>query len=69
MADLFDTPATAEPPQSPAARPLADRIRPVRMEDVIGQDKVLAPEGPLGSMLEAGSLSSLILWGPPGSLT
>ncbi|MEO1961090.1 MAG: replication-associated recombination protein A, partial [Paracoccus sp. (in: a-proteobacteria)] len=66
MADLFDTPATAEPPQSPAARPLADRIRPVRMEDVIGQDKVLAPEGPLGSMLEAGSLSSLILWGPPG---
>ena len=36
------------------------------MEDVIGQDKVLAPEGPLGSMLEAGSLSSLILWGPPG---
>ncbi|MGR3417657.1 replication-associated recombination protein A [Paracoccus sp. (in: a-proteobacteria)] len=66
MADLFDTPATAEPPQSPAARPLADRIRPVRMEYVIGQDKVLAPEGPLGSMLEAGSLSSLILWGPPG---
>ena len=45
---------------------MADRIRPVRMGEVIGQDRVLGPEGPLGSMLAAGSLSSLILWGPPG---
>jgi len=45
---------------------LADRIRPVRLSEVIGQARVLGPDGPLGSMLAAGSLSSLILWGPPG---
>ena len=66
MADLFDPSPSSAPPPPPAVRPLADRIRPVRMEDVIGQDKVLGPEGPLGAMLASGSLSSLILWGPPG---
>lgn len=45
---------------------MADRIRPTRLSEVIGQGKVLGPDGPLGSMLAAGSLSSLILWGPPG---
>jgi len=63
MADLFDTPATRTPN---GPRPLADRLRPKTLSDVIGQAKVLSPEGPLGSMLAAGSLSSLILWGPPG---
>jgi putative ATPase len=62
MADLFDTPATA--PQGP--RPLADRLRPRRLADVVGQEKVLSRDGPLGAMLAAGSLSSLVLWGPPG---
>ncbi|WP_372802718.1 replication-associated recombination protein A [Paracoccus seriniphilus] len=66
MADLFDTSDTSSPPAPPAARPLADRIRPTRMSDVIGQEKVLGPDGPLGSMLSSHSLSSLILWGPPG---
>ncbi|WCR14652.1 replication-associated recombination protein A [Paracoccus seriniphilus] len=66
MADLFDTSDTSSPPAPPAARPLADRIRPARMSDVIGQEKVLGPDGPLGSMLSSHSLSSLILWGPPG---
>ncbi len=47
-------------------RPLADRIRPARLSEVIGQDQVLGPDGPLGAMLAAHSLSSLILWGPPG---
>ncbi len=63
MADLFDspTPAAADGP-----RPLADRLRPRRLSDVIGQGHVLSPEGPLGAMLAAKSLSSLILWGPPG---
>lgn len=65
MADLFDTPAGAAPHHS-APRPLADRLRPHTLAEVIGQDKVLSPEGPLGAMLAAGSLSSLILWGPPG---
>ncbi|WP_411956834.1 replication-associated recombination protein A [Paracoccus homiensis] len=66
MADLFDTPSDSNAPPQPAVRPLADRIRPARLSDVIGQDKVLGSDGPLGSMLDAGSLSSLILWGPPG---
>ena len=66
MPDLFDANPLSDPPPSPAVRPLADRIRPVRMGDVIGQDKVLGPDGPLGSMLASKSLSSLILWGPPG---
>jgi putative ATPase len=65
MADLFDT-SPAEPRADNAPRPLADRLRPKTLVDVIGQDKVLAAEGPLGSMLASGALSSLILWGPPG---
>ena len=62
MADLFDTPATA--PNAP--RPLADRLRPRTLAEVIGQAHLLSPQGPLGAMLAAHSLSSLILWGPPG---
>jgi len=63
MADLFDTPSAPAPD---APRPLADRLRPKTLAEVIGQEKVLSPDGPLGAMLTAGSLSSLILWGPPG---
>jgi putative ATPase len=64
MADLFDT-APAPAPDS-AARPLADRLRPASLGDVIGQEGVIGPEGPLGIMLAGGHLSSIILWGPPG---
>ena len=64
MADLFDTAAAQPAPGAP--RPLADRLRPRSLSEVIGQAHVLGPEGPLGAMLAAGSLSSLILWGPPG---
>jgi putative ATPase len=64
MADLFDPPSGETHPAAP--RPLADRLRPAAIAEVIGQDHVLSPEGPLGAMLAAGSLSSLILWGPPG---
>ena len=64
MADLFDTAASTSAPS--ANRPLADRLRPGALSEVIGQDKLLDPEGPLGAMLGSGSLSSLILWGPPG---
>ena len=62
MSDLFETRHTP----SDAPRPLADRLRPRSLAQVIGQRQVLSPEGPLGSMLAAHSLSSLILWGPPG---
>lgn len=63
MADLFDTSPDSG---TQMQRPLADRIRPAKLADVVGQQGVLGPDGPLGSMLAAGSLSSLILWGPPG---
>jgi putative ATPase len=47
--------------------PLADRLRPGRLEEVLGQDQLLGDEGPLARMVEAGRLASLIFWGPPGS--
>src|SRR6056297_3341077 len=66
--DLFtstDTPAGArDEPKGP--RPLADRLRPASLSEVIGQDHILGPDGSLRIMLDSGSLSSLILWGPPG---
>ena len=65
MQDLFDTASGSDTPPA-APRPLADRIRPTKIAEVIGQTKVLGPDGPLGSMLASASLSSLILWGPPG---
>lgn len=65
MADLFDT-VPRETAGAAAPRPLADRLRPRTLSEVIGQEQVLSPEGPLGAMLASRSLSSLILWGPPG---
>ncbi|UMA65532.1 replication-associated recombination protein A [Roseivivax marinus] len=67
MADLFDQDPTARAEaESRAPRPLADRLRPARLSDVIGQAHVIGPEGPLGTMLASGALSSLVFWGPPG---
>jgi putative ATPase len=63
MADLFDTGASVP---DTAPRPLADRLRPKSLREVIGQEQVLGPDAPLGVMLSSGSLSSLIFWGPPG---
>ena len=63
MADLFDT-APTDAPAGP--RPLADRLRPKALSEVIGQQQVLGPDAPLGVMLASGSLSSLVFWGPPG---
>ncbi len=72
MADLFDPLHDAPPPlagraAAEAPRPLADRLRPRRLEDVVGQEHLLGPDGPLGRMLAEGTLGSIILWGPPGS--
>lgn len=56
-------------PETPAvssSRPLPDRLRPETIEDVVGQDHLTGPDGPIRRMLAAGNLSSLILWGPPG---
>ena len=52
--------------ESQAPRPLADRLRPRRLAEVVGQDHLLAPEAPLGRMVAAGRLASMVLWGPPG---
>ncbi len=69
--DLFGPPpATPGAPPAPpddARRPLADRLRPRALEEVVGQDHLVGPEGTLTRMLARGSLASLILWGPPGT--
>jgi putative ATPase len=49
-----------------APRPLADRLRPRRLADVIGQDHLLASEAPIGRMVASRRLASMVLWGPPG---
>ena len=63
--DLFGAPEAAPAPPE-AVRPLADRLRPATLSDVVGQDHLLGAEGSLARMLARGSLASLILWGPPG---
>jgi putative ATPase len=50
-----------------APRPLADKLRPVRLAEVVGQDHLLGPDGALTRMLDTRSLGSLIFWGPPGT--
>jgi putative ATPase len=50
-----------------APRPLADKLRPQRLAEVVGQDHLLGPDGTLTRMLETRSLGSLIFWGPPGT--
>ncbi|MEP1964971.1 replication-associated recombination protein A [Tateyamaria sp.] len=62
MADLF----ASEPPAETGHRPLADRLRPQKLSEVIGQRQVLGPDAPLTVMLQAGALGSLVFWGPPG---
>jgi putative ATPase len=52
--------------EAQAPRPLADRLRPAVLEDVVGQDHLLAPEAPVGRMLGQGRVASMVLWGPPG---
>ena len=52
--------------ESQAPRPLADRLRPSRLSEVVGQDHLLGPEGPIGRMVAQDRLASMVLWGPPG---
>ena len=63
MSDLFGAAGL----EKDAPRPLADRLRPAALADVVGQDHLLNPDGPLGRMIAAGRPSSMILWGPPGT--
>jgi putative ATPase len=65
---LFDTtpPESAPSTGVDRTRPLADRMRPERFEDFVGQDHILGPGKPLRAQIERGELGSIILWGPPG---
>src|SRR6201747_3212497 len=63
MTDLFA--AAGLTPEAP--RPLADRLRPQTLAEVVGQDHLLGPEGPIARMAAPHRLSSMILWGPPGT--
>ncbi len=68
MADLFaPLPQDRPPPEAGAEAPLADRLRPRDLIDIIGQDHLTGPEGAIGRMVAAGKLTSMILWGPPGT--
>ena len=68
MADLF---GEEPPPTTPSAplvdAPLADRLRPRSLAEIIGQEHLTGPEGAIGRMVAAGKLSSMVLWGPPGT--
>jgi len=69
MADLFGktVPAGTPPDTLREDAPLADRLRPRALDEVVGQDHLTGPEGAIGRMVAAGKLSSMILWGPPGT--
>src|SRR5205085_407733 len=69
MSDLFaDQEIPTQAPEEPAANaPLADRLRPRTLSEVVGQEHLTGPEGAIGRMVAAGRLASMILWGPPGT--
>ena len=62
MSNLFQTAGL----EKSAPTPLAEALRPVTLEEVVGQDHLIGPDGPIGRMLAQLRLSSMILWGPPG---
>ncbi|MDX3884004.1 MAG: replication-associated recombination protein A [Sphingomonas sp.] len=64
MADLFAPALAATPPET---APLADRLRPRSLADVVGQEHLTGPDGAIGRMVAAGRLSSMVFWGPPGT--
>ncbi|MGO4643099.1 replication-associated recombination protein A [Mesorhizobium sp. 2RAF45] len=64
MADLF---SVDEPEKAPPGRPLADRLRPRNLGEVVGQEHLTGPDGALTRLIGSGSLGSMIFWGPPGT--
>ena len=68
MTDLFADDLPVQPAAAHAENaPLADRLRPAALDEVVGQEHLTGPEGAIGRMVAAGKLSSMILWGPPGT--
>ncbi len=64
MSDLFSQPDSGV---DDSTSPLADRMRPRLFDEVVGQDHLLGADGPLRRMIDAGKVSSLVFWGPPGT--
>jgi putative ATPase len=64
MADLF---AQEEPERKVSGRPLADRLRPAKLAEVVGQEHLTGEDGALTRMIRSGSLGSMVFWGPPGT--
>ncbi len=58
---------SAAAPAATDPRPLADRVRPRSLDEIVGQDHLLGPDRPLRTLLERGQVHSMVLWGPPGS--
>jgi putative ATPase len=67
VADLFASDPATPPPVPADGAPLADRLRPQRLDEVVGQEHLTGPQGAIGRMVAAGKLASMILWGPPGT--
>jgi putative ATPase len=68
MDDLFGDSAPAASPQAASANaPLADKLRPKSLDEIVGQEHLTGPDGAIGRMVAAGKLGSMILWGPPGT--
>ena len=67
MSDLFGPDPAQANPQISAHAPLADRLRPTVLGEIIGQEHLTGPEGAIGRMVASGRMSSMILWGPPGT--
>lgn len=65
--DLFGDEAPAQPDHAAGPVPLAEKLRPRVLAEVVGQEHLTGPEGAIGRMVAAGQLSSIILWGPPGT--
>lgn len=63
MSNLFEQAGL----EQAVTRPLADRLRPKTLDEVIGQEQLLAADAPLGRMIAAGKFSSIVFWGPPGT--
>ncbi len=63
MSDLFAKAGL----EKGAPRPLADRLRPTKLSEVVGQDHLVGPDGILTRLIASGSLGSLVFWGPPGT--
>src|SRR5689334_23617057 len=64
MVDMFNS---DEPEKAPPRRPMADRLRPKNLVEVVGQEHLTGPDGALTRLIDSGSLGSMIFWGPPGT--